>query len=166
MAKCPNCEAKLAYFDFIGLNKRETVFRCSDCKKILEVDISSIEALSGLFIFFGSFIWLFNYISKTIFFYGFIISVFLLSIGSVLIIRSAKVRIAVDQDQVLESDGFDKKYEKPDLPKNPTRLDRLKYQYYDKSEKELYYILSNKKMISEAHEAARIVLKERYNAEV
>jgi hypothetical protein len=75
--------------------------------------------------------------------------------------KNIDLKVVEDQDQVLEYEQFSKMSQAPDLPENPTFVDKLKQKHFHKTDDQLLRIINNPKMVDEAHRAAKELLDER-----
>lgn len=164
MADCPNCNSKLPFLKVGFLSKINNKVRCKNCNIILKGDESLASttgmlgaALSIIILniwreeFFRTqwFLLLFFYCSYDLF----LIATFQY--------KNIDLKVVEDQDQVLEYEQFSKMSQAPDLPENPTFVDKLKQKHFHKTDDQLLRIINNPKMVDEAHRAAKELLDER-----
>lgn len=133
---------------------------------MLETDASALSlygaigaGVSSLFFIWNKYI--FGENSNSII-YGFICGFGVLIIYMFFMNRAIKFSIASNQEEVLEENKYDFEFKnKPKLPDKPTRVEYLKNKYFNKTEKELEYIINDSAMTNDAHKAASELLAER-----
>ena len=165
MATCPKCNYRLPFLKVGFLSKINNKVRCKSCNIILKGDeslASSTGMLGAALSVIILNIWREDICSNPMVF-GIILFVvttifFLIATFQY---KNISLEIIEDQDRVLESEQFSKMPQVPDLPENPTFVDKLKQKHFHKTDDQLLRIISNPKMVDEAHRAAKELLDER-----
>ena len=92
---------------------------------------------------------------------GYGIGFIFLIVLTILFYFRVKLRVSKNQDK--KELVLKEVQEIPDLPENYTRVEYLKIKFYDKSNDELEFIVTDKNRIPEAKRAAKELLNERKN---
>jgi hypothetical protein len=165
MADCPNCNSKLPFLKVGFLSKINNKVRCKNCNIILKGD-ESLASTTGMLGAALSIIilniWREEFFSNPMVFVTilFIVATIFFLIATFQY-KNIDLKVVEDQDQVLEYEQFSKMSQAPDLPENPTFVDKLKQKHFHKTDDQLLRIINNPKMVDEAHRAAKELLDER-----